>query len=101
MNPWHLPALPTTFELRSPPYKGNVPPPLVPLLSATGLIYFCVPEPMLRPSVVIKGQKRFIVETAVEARAGFLDRPTMVVLIMSTALTMALFAAIYISFFAR
>ena len=63
---------------------------------------------MLRPSVVIKGQKRFmnkesghIVETAVEARAGFLDRPTTVVLIMSTALTMALFAAIYISFFAR
>jgi hypothetical protein len=42
-----------------------------------------------------------IVETAVEARAGFLDRPTMVVLIVSTALTIAFFAAIYISFFAR
>jgi hypothetical protein len=42
-----------------------------------------------------------IVETAVEARADFLDRPTTVVLIMNAALTMALFAAIYISFFAR
>jgi hypothetical protein len=42
-----------------------------------------------------------IVETAVEARAGFLDRPTMVVLIVSTTLTIALFAAIYIGFFAR
>jgi hypothetical protein len=41
-----------------------------------------------------------IVETGVEARAGFLDRPTTVVLIVSTALTIALFAAIYISFFA-
>jgi hypothetical protein len=57
-----------------------------------------------------------IVETAVEARAGFLDRetkeeltprddacgrcPTTVVLIVSTALTIAIFAAIYISFFA-
>jgi hypothetical protein len=42
-----------------------------------------------------------IVETAVEARAGFLDRPTMVVLIVSTTLAIALFAAIYIGFFAR
>jgi len=42
-----------------------------------------------------------IVETAVEARAGFLDRPTTVVLIVSTTLTIALFAAIYIGFFAR
>jgi hypothetical protein len=42
-----------------------------------------------------------IVETAVEARSGFLDRPTAVVLIVSTTLTIALFAAIYIGFFAR
>jgi len=42
-----------------------------------------------------------IVETAVEARAGFRDRPTTVVLIVSTTLTIALFAAIYIGFFAR
>jgi hypothetical protein len=41
------------------------------------------------------------VGTAVEARAGFLDRPTAVVLIVSTSLTIALFAAIYIGFFAR
>jgi hypothetical protein len=42
-----------------------------------------------------------IVETPVEARAGFLDRPTLVVLMVSTSVTVALFAAIYISFFAR
>jgi hypothetical protein len=42
-----------------------------------------------------------IVETAVEARAGFIDRPTTVVLIVSTTLTISVFAAIYIGFFAR
>jgi hypothetical protein len=42
-----------------------------------------------------------IVETAVEARAGFIDRPTTVMLIVSTTLTIAVFAAIYIGFFAR
>jgi len=42
-----------------------------------------------------------IVETAVEARAGFIDRPTTVLLIVSTTLTIAVFAAIYIGFFAR
>jgi hypothetical protein len=41
------------------------------------------------------------VGTAVEARAGFLDRPTTVLLIVSTSLTIALFAVIYIGFFAR
>jgi len=42
-----------------------------------------------------------IVETAVQARAGFLDRPTLAVLIVSISLTIGLFAAIYIGFFAR
>jgi hypothetical protein len=42
-----------------------------------------------------------IVETPVEARAGFLDRPTLVVLIVSMGLTIGLFALIYIVFFAR
>jgi hypothetical protein len=41
-----------------------------------------------------------IVGTAVEARAGFLDRPTLTVLIVSTGVTIGLFALIYISFFA-
>jgi hypothetical protein len=41
-----------------------------------------------------------IVETSVEARAGFLDRPTLAVLIVSTGLMIALFAVIYIGFFA-
>jgi hypothetical protein len=40
-----------------------------------------------------------IVETAVEARAGFLDRPTLAVLIVSVSLTIGVFAAIYIGFF--
>ena len=42
-----------------------------------------------------------IVETPVEARAGFLDRPTLVVLIVSTGLTIGLFALVYIGFFVR
>jgi hypothetical protein len=41
------------------------------------------------------------VETAVEARAGFLDRPTLVVLIVGTCLVVGLFAMIFIGFFAR
>jgi hypothetical protein len=40
-----------------------------------------------------------IVETAIEARAGFLDRPTLAVLIVSTALLIGLFAVTYIGFF--
>ena len=39
-----------------------------------------------------------IVETAVEARAGFLDRPTLVVLATSTALIVALLAIVLIVF---
>jgi hypothetical protein len=42
-----------------------------------------------------------IVETAVEARGGLLGRPTLVVLTVSTGLTLGLFIAIYIGFFAR
>jgi hypothetical protein len=42
-----------------------------------------------------------IVETAVEARAGFLDRPTLVVLTVSTCLIIGLFAIIFMGFFAR
>ena len=41
-----------------------------------------------------------IVETAVEARGGFLDRPVMNVLMISTGVTIGIFAAIYIAFFA-
>jgi hypothetical protein len=69
-----------------------------------------VPEHIVRPSVAIEGadleaimdkEAGHIVETAVEARAGFIDRPTTVVLIVSTTLTIAAFAVIYIGFFAR
>ena len=42
-----------------------------------------------------------IVETPVEARAGFLGRPTLAVLIVSTSVIIGLFALIYIGFFAR
>jgi hypothetical protein len=40
------------------------------------------------------------VESPVEARAGFLDRPVLIVLITSLALVCILFALIYISYFA-
>jgi hypothetical protein len=36
-----------------------------------------------------------IVETAVEARAGFLDRPVLVVLVVSTALVIGGFMLVY------
>ena len=36
-----------------------------------------------------------IVETAVEARAGFLDRPVLAVLVVSTAVVIVAFAMIY------
>ena len=39
-----------------------------------------------------------IVETPVEARAGFLDRPVLVVLCMSTALAVAVLALIWLGF---
>jgi hypothetical protein len=37
-----------------------------------------------------------IVETAVEARAGFLDRPVLVVLVVSTCLVAAIFYLVYL-----
>jgi hypothetical protein len=40
-----------------------------------------------------------IVETALEARAGFLDRPVLVILAASTVTVMALFALVYAVFF--
>jgi hypothetical protein len=40
-----------------------------------------------------------VVETPVEARAGFLDRPTLLVLTVSTIAVIAVFAAIYTKFF--
>ncbi len=39
------------------------------------------------------------VETPVEARAGFLDRPTLAVLLVSTGVVVVLFALIYTGFF--
>jgi hypothetical protein len=41
------------------------------------------------------------VETAVEARAGFRDRPVLVVLTISVLLSCVLFALIYMGFFAH
>ncbi len=40
-----------------------------------------------------------IVETPVEARAGFLDRPVLVVLVASTLLVVALFGVVYLGVF--
>ena len=36
------------------------------------------------------------VETAVEARAGFLDRPVLAILIVSTAIVIVAFALVYL-----
>ena len=38
-----------------------------------------------------------VVESAVEARAGFLDRPVLVVLVVSTCLVAAIFYLVYLS----
>ena len=40
-----------------------------------------------------------IVETPVEARAGFLDRPVAVVLVVSTVLVVVLFGLVYVTQF--
>jgi hypothetical protein len=48
----------------------------------------------------MKREAGHIVETPVEARAGFLDRPVLAVLLASTALVIALFALVYFAFFA-
>ena len=40
-----------------------------------------------------------IVETALEARAGFLDRPVLLVLLASTALVIGAFALAYFGYF--
>jgi hypothetical protein len=39
------------------------------------------------------------VESPVEARAGFLDRPVLVVLVTSVALVCAIFALVYLGYF--
>jgi hypothetical protein len=44
-------------------------------------------------------QEGRIVETAVEARGGLLGRPVLAVLLISTLLVIALFAAIYAGYF--
>jgi hypothetical protein len=44
-------------------------------------------------------QEGRIVETAVEARGGRLGRPVLAVLLISTFLVIALFAAIYAGYF--
>lgn len=40
-----------------------------------------------------------IVETPVEARAGFLDRPVLVVLVASTSLVVGIFCLLYLGSF--
>ena len=41
------------------------------------------------------------VESAVEARAGFRDRPVLMVLVVSVLLICVLFGLVYMGFFAR
>jgi hypothetical protein len=40
-----------------------------------------------------------IIETPVEARQGFLDRPVLMVLTVSLVLVIALFAVLYVGYF--
>ena len=42
-----------------------------------------------------------VVETAVEARAGFLDRPVLMVLVIATLSVVVIFALVLTAFFAR
>ena len=51
-------------------------------------------------SLVHNKEGGHIVETAIEARAGFLDRPALAVLTVSTCLIIGAFAMIFIVFFA-
>jgi hypothetical protein len=44
-------------------------------------------------------QEKRVVETPVQARAGFLDRPVLVVLVVSLALVLCLYALIYAGYF--
>ena len=47
----------------------------------------------------MKQENGHVVETAVEARAGYLDRPVMVVLVVSTFLAASIFAVLYFAYF--
>ena len=47
----------------------------------------------------MKKENGHVVETAVEARAGYLDRPVMAVLMVSTALIVSVFAVVYFAYF--
>jgi hypothetical protein len=47
----------------------------------------------------MEDQRGRIVETALEARGGFLGRPALAVLLVSTLGVIALFAVIYASYF--
>ena len=44
---------------------------------------------------LMRNENGRIVETAVEARAGFLDKPTLTVLIVSTGLIIGCFVLVY------
>jgi hypothetical protein len=48
------------------------------------------------PEATMHRENNHVVESAVEARAGFLDRPIVVVLLVSTALVIVAFAVAYV-----
>jgi hypothetical protein len=52
------------------------------------------------PEEQVMNEARRQVETPVEARAGFLDRPVLVVLCVSLALGIAVLGALWFGFFA-
>jgi hypothetical protein len=54
----------------------------------------------MREFRAMQKEKGRTVETPVEARAGFLDRPVLIVLLTSLGLVCVLFVLIYIGYFA-
>ena len=59
-------------------------------LISAGVLFLLGQTPTLG-SNFMHNEGRHVVETAVNARAGFLDRPTLIVLIVSTGLIIGLF----------
>ena len=59
---------------------------------------FCTVE--ARKELIMRDERGRKVETSVEARAGFLDRPVLIVLCVSLALGLVVLGALWLGFFA-
>jgi hypothetical protein len=61
-------------------------------------VYPCSDE--ARKEQIMRDERGRKVETGVEARAGFLDRPVLIVLCLSLALGVVILGALWLGFFA-